>query len=295
MKKSLALILAVLMLVPCFLTAASAAWGDPKVEEPAKAAEGYVLVKDECIFQDDEGVEKSFTEWSYNKAGQPIREVTERYGQDEDTYEEYLAWTKTTTYAYDGSGDLTRKATTTVGYGGSTSKEVTAYVYNQDGDLVKESRSYKGGGGPEKSVIKYAYDRDDNLVKRSAVFVYYSSTRKEASAYTYNSAGQQTKEITIVRRPDETEKTVIAYAYDKKGNLKKTACKKYVDGEQVGTYAEANTYDKQGKLTKTRYVERGTDGTNIQITRLYTYWKNGKLKKTVDTKTNNPNYLRTSC
>lgn len=294
MKKSLALILAVLMLVPCFLTAASAAWGDPKVEEPAEAAEGYARVKDEYTMWDDGVLDKDVTEWSYNKAGQLTKEIKKGYRQDEDTDEEFLAWTETTAYVYDGSCDLIKKVSSVVYHNGRTSKEVTVYVYNQDGDLVKESRGYKGYDGcTEKSVIKYSYDRNDNLVKRTATIVERSGTRREISAYAYDKNGRLKKESAVVYFEDRLEKTVTAFAYDKKGNVTKKAVRFYLDRVLQWTAAEANAYNKQGGLTKTRYAKRIENGNTTQYTRLYTYWKNGNLKKTVDTNPDNPDYRRT--
>ena len=329
MKKSIALILAVLMLVPCFVTAASARWGDPEVEYPDGAAPGFVCVKEEYVSHGEIEEEVRITESVYNKNGQPVKTVKvymgERgfdYGVGLDNVMETVYRTDTTTFAYDGSGNLIEQRKKNEYYDGQTETSVYTYRYNANGDIAKESCKYKRSAGYlTRSVTVYTYNRKDLLVKRSKKTVTERGTTQEVYRCTYNSAGQPTKETTLYKPADgieekvtayaydkngrvkkisavvyyynRLEKTVTAYSYDKNGNVTKKVIGEYRDKVLQSTTAEAYAYNSKGNLTKTKYVEKTAEGSITQYVRRYTYGTNGKLLKTVDTDPENPNYLRT--
>ena len=315
MKKSIALILAVLMLVPCFVTAASAGWNDPVLGFPEKAAPGYVCVKKEYVGRGDEDRGHNTTEWVYNQAGQPIKKVTVFMTDEFDDLEiedpdvfEIVYRTETTTFVYDDSGNLVKTSLKSEYYDGKTSTDVYAYKYNANGDIAKESHNYKSFSGYfERSVTVYTYNRKGLLVKRSTKAITEDGTTQEVYRCTYNSAGQPTKETTLLKTPTKTEdrttayaydkngrvkkisavvyyddrleKTVTAYTYDKNGNVIKTVIGKYRDKVMQQTVAEANSYDSKGRLTKTKGAIKYATGSVIKYTSYYTYGKNGKISK----------------
>ena len=269
MKKTIALILAVLMLVPCFLTAAFA-WAPTTEEDDFGIAPGYVRTKE--VRKNADGSSWAMAS-AYNKAGQ----LTKTVKVEKSSY----GTTKTTTaYAYDKNGNITKKVVKFAGED-SSYKETYAYSYNKSGDVKKAVYRYEGSGNYwEKMTTAYTYDWSGNLtkvtVKRSGLGGEWSQTQ----TFTYDRFGRKIRENTH-NGFSRIEETVREFAYDSDDNLIRI---NYAEYSADGTYeyhsTQTNTYDKNGNITKSTF--RDTDSSNELVTR-YTYDKNGRLKKTVET------------
>ena len=266
MKKTIAIILAILMLLPCVLTAAYAF--SPADEENFGIMPGYARIK--AVHKSADG-----TTWAmastYNKAGLLTKTV--------EVEKSDFGTTKTTTaFAYDKNGNVKKKAAKTVDADG-WSKEVTAYAYNKNGDVKKTVYTYEGSGNySEKITSTYTYDRSGKLVKVVAKRSGLGGDWTITTTYDYDAAGRKIKEDQF-NPYSMVQECVREYGYDAAGNLNRISYAEYgTDYEYHST--QTLTYDKQGNLTKETF--RDTDSNNETVT-TYTYDKNGRLKKQATT------------
>ena len=313
MKKSIALILAILMLVPCFVTAASAEWyWYEYAKDSYGIADGYVRVKDVCVLEEEEGVSEITTEWSYNKVGQLTMMIKTMQGEDEATRE-------VSTYSYSNNGILIQ-STTSVEYvyedGLFSRTQVTTKTFNENGDLLKSVMKEERDDGKTYSIVETnSYNKDGNLIKSSEKTVYDDGSKKTiVRSYVYNANGDLVKTSKNEKYADGNHyQTVTVYTYDRYDRLVKRSEKmvsdwgtelqevnrytynsagkviketyayksKYLSEEKVSTYS----FDKAGILIKETHKEKTTYESSAKETEqiiAYAYDKNGRLKKKSD-------------
>ena len=316
MKKTIALILAILMLVPCFVTGAFAGILDDEGYEPG-IAEGYVRTKE--VYKNSFGETRAVAN-VYDEDGFLIKTVEAEHSEDG-----YACDTKiTTAYAYGSDGSLTKKAQRLVSDDGFTSKLTVTYAYDRNGTLAKETTVDKRYNYGEltfscKTTRTYSFNRYGNPVKIVDTTKDSEGTYTETQTFTYDWDNNLTK--TTLTRASGSKKIytgTTTYSYDKYGYLCQVSEKEYwlefgSEESTVTTYTNdrdarvlkedvyfvqengrttrditTNTY-RGGQLSKSTTI-RYSDGSRF-TTRVtsYTYDKNGNLtKETVNYRSDEP-------
>lgn len=269
MKKTVALLLTVLMLLPCCMTAASAA------DVPLTAFGNNLYRFVPCI-----NLEPMVRPWKDSDFG-----VSAGWVKSKET--SLLTGLYTVSCTYDQQGRLLKKV--------EDDSVVTVYTYSYDeaGLLIKESmrRTLKetvvSFRGTLSSVTAYAYDADGRLkkmVKKSVDET--GAISKTVTAIAYDAAGR-IKKVTMLytSRTGASEKVVYTYAYDRTGNLSKIVAAGYGDdGSKVSKQTEYTwTHDANGTLRKLVLVTKTTAG--MQTSTVKSAWsfdQNGNLIKAVD-------------
>ena len=272
MKKAFARILAVLMLLSCCLTAASAA-GETSMNAENFDPEGvrwntyhaYIIMQCRPWLSDTFGVTRGWVRTKETKNGS----------------------TKLVR-SYDSKGNLLKEA--------DSSGLVTSYAYDKNGNVIKMSAKSKDGymviddlaTDAKSRVITYAYDAAGKLKKEVRRTVYLDGyITKETVAYAYDNGGRLKKEV--LHTADSygyTHKKVTAYAYSKTGDLTKKVFVRYdTDNRKVQTDVTvyARTYDTTGMLRK--LVRTVTSSDYGQVRRIeksvWAFDGNGNLTKAV--------------
>ena len=271
-KRALAILLAALLLLPCFLTAASAAWTPAKADTFKEesfhpeiyvetlripweyivgygAVDGWVQTK-----AVREGVGATTYIRTYDQQGRLLKEVREYHGMRE-IY----------TYTYDDAGLLIK---------GSFRRKLGPTVTSFKGEMSHTSiNTYDADGRLKKTVTKSANET--------------GAVSKVVEAYAYDAAGRMKK--IVMQQADATaavSKAVVAYAYDKDGNQSKITAVYYdAAGAKVGTtkIVYTRTCDETGALRKLTRVTKTAAGSEVTTVKsAWSFDQNGNLIKAVD-------------
>ncbi len=268
MKRTLSLLLAVLLCFSCFVPAGAAV-----LTRSAPAYKpSYVLTK--TTFKSSTGEQYTVT-CTYNKNfSLTKRAETTAYGSNTEYYSyddngRVVKITKVTdygtytdTFQYNAAGNVT-KATNKYTYNGSTSTSSAVYSYDANGRLKKATE--KSGFGDSTGVTLYSYDAKGNLIKEDYDY--------GIRTYSYDDSGNVIK-TTSSDKSDTPITDTVTMKYDSKGNLVQKRVVSGVGGQETLTF----TYNAAGKLTK----EVKNSQMDESSTTVYTYGSNGKVnKKTV--------------
>ncbi|MBR3553176.1 MAG: hypothetical protein IKN72_07285 [Clostridia bacterium] len=218
LKRTLAIVLSILMLLPCFLTAASAGeFWDGEVVGLFSAADGYVCTKQVQKDTDGYAVAQSF---SYDRQGKPLKVAEVRK-----------------------NGDVTEKAVTTY-----------QYEYDENGNVIKKRSERKTNWSDVELVItKYAYDKRGNMIRK----VEYGPMEgeKTVTVYTYDKRGNQTKIQSVRKDADgvQSRETTVSVYNSRNQPVKLVFKRKDADG-YYETEKVVSVFDDAGKLVKRSYA-----------------------------------------
>ncbi len=305
LKRSLALVLTLLMLLPCFLTAVSALdeEGDWLVHESQINENGYVCTRETmkstygtrsvrtCTFDQqgrllkevDKNVEGSDSRFgstktcTYNKAGNLVTEAYS-FSSTDGFFEKYLA-----VYTYDKKDRLI-KETLTMQHEDGTDVSVRTLTYDAKGNktgAVVEQR--QADGITMRDVYTYAYDKQNRVVKASCKSASSIDLLKnETVKYTYKN-GRLVKEYAVEESGflpylSKLKKTTT-HTYDKKGNERKTVYRETSDDGFWKTETTKRTFDKQKRLLTETIVRKDSYGSAQKSNEVFTFDKNGFLTK----------------
>lgn len=146
------------------------------------------------------------------------------------------------TFSYDKDGRITKLTNSEVG-----DVSTASYTYDKNGRL---SRLYTKSAD-RKSDVTYKYDKNGRLTLKEDKYKdgSFSDTRK--NSYVYDKNGNLTKET--ISRSDVV--TTFSYTYDSKGNMKTKSVVDKIDGSVSSKFKITYTYDKNGNLSKETYSD----------------------------------------
>ena len=274
MKKSLAIILAILMLLPCFFTAAFAGILDDEDIEYG-VAEGYVRTKE--VFRNNEG-ETTTTATAYNSDGLKVKTV--QVSQSDYGYSK-----TTTAYAYNSNWNLVKEVESRTASDGFTAKKVTVYTYDKAGYLTKITTSDRRSDGYYdyygKTTTAYSYNSVGNPVKIAETTKDNDGTSKEIHTFTYDKKNNLTKEVQTNAEGGRTvRKAVTTCSYDKYGYLYQVIVDDTWTTEDYNEYSVTTyTNDRGGRVLKEEYSNIDSRGSGYQEFTTYTYNSKGFLSK----------------
>lgn len=312
LKRTLALVLTLMMLLPCFLTAAFAADdGDWLTHESLVNENGFVCTKETMKSSNGAGYVYQYTfdaqghllkavesnresdgtrfgnvkTCTYNKAGDLVTEAYSFEGQDGD-FEKYLA-----VYSYDKKGRLT-KETLSFQNAEGTETNVRTLTYDAKGNKTKAVVNQRQADGiTSRELYTYAYDKQNRVVQkkyRSSSSVDY--IHNETTKYVFEN-GRLAKEILVeVSGIDDnitTYRTTTTHTYDKKGNEIKTSVRVKTSDDVSSSEVTTRTFGKQKRLLTEKTVKKDSFGTSLTISAVNTYDENGFLAKHVKTEKSN--------
>ena len=233
------------------------------------------------------------TKYSYNKKYQTTKQVD--YDADNKVTSTYIT-------EYDKNGRTSK----TYYYNGSVSKKnlqnVTTYTYTKNGYTKKVVE--KNGSGKKTRDTTYTYNGKNQRIKEvynyydaegkksetnTRTYSYYKNGNRKQEKYVSSSGSRSTSKynqdgyITSYVRKWENGKETEYYTYDSKNRLKKRE-ETYKSGDYG--YTRTTTYtkwDKHGNNTQYKIVTKYKDHTETwEYKNTYTYYKNGKLKQSLD-------------
>lgn len=286
MKKTIAWILAVLMLLPCCLTVTAVSdllynshVLDSKTFDPESIHEkiyyDYVEAQRRPWLNDAFGIAEGWvrTKVVYGSAWQYVR-------------------------TYDSNGNLLKQTDHSVGL------DRTVYTYDENGNLIKMTAKgdylHKNTIGNEVSIaVAYTYDKNGKLIKEVSCEKLFDTndTVKTVRVYTYDANGYLKKETwksTDFYRDKKitVEKGTITYAYNKIGDLIKTVTKTVQRWESetprtttsTDVIAYARTYDANGAQRKlVRRETFSSDGRVISVRKsAWAFDSSGRMTKVSD-------------
>ena len=267
MKKSLAIILAILMLLPCCLAPASAG------------------------LLDDEGIEFG---------------VAEGYVRTKEVYKDSYGGSTTTANAYDADGLLTKTVKVEKYPSGGTSKTTTAYAYNSDwkvakkvevevsddyssklttvysyGKVYKETTSYKMSGGYYyKSTTAYYFNQYGNPTKIVETFKNENGSSTDTQTFSYDRDLNLTKTVRVYKDNGYVTKETTTYGYDRNGYLNKVSSYQTLNGKWDVSTVTTYTNDSDARVLKEVQTYSDAEGNNYKTTTNYQYKSNRLSKKT---------------
>ncbi len=238
LKSTVALLLALVLLVCAALPAFAFSYGDEGDEFASFGiAKGYVRTKADR--KDSEGG-THVAAWTYNEQGKLLKKTDTSKGP-EGTYK------MTVKNTYDKKGNAVKSVEKTTNLDGSVYTTTTVYTYDKQNRLTKQVDDF----GFSVRTRTYAFDKAGKLTKETDVTVDENNTRtSETTTHTYDEAGHEIK-LAVVSKSSLTGsgKRTLTSVYNSKGQLVKYTEVNTFYGQtdrEVTTY----TYDNKGNKTK---------------------------------------------
>ena len=226
-------------------------------------------IKEVCTISYEDNTSTTTSKvYTYDKNGNKIKEVS--YGYD---------CVATTTYTYDGKGQLTKESEISVYEDNSKYTNVTTYAYDKNGNEIKRAqKTTSPGDGSSSHTVTSVYNDKGQLVKCTDVSTYGSSTTREVIVYTYDKNGNKIKEVDKQSFPDNTKATMTTTStYDADGHVIKEVCVLKSAWSTSKTIITC-VYDSAGRLKKETNVYKDSDGAEKTV-KMLAYDKAGNLKK----------------
>lgn len=300
MKKLIAVLLTLTMLLACALPAFAFPLTEEGADREFGIAKGYVCTKE--TLKSSNGY-TNVKVWTYNKQGKLVSRTENDKDSDGNsssfstkcTYDKkgnltkqveyYDSFVTTTTYAYNNKGKVTKEVSKMVSEDNSVWTMTRTYTYNKAGEVAKELAYYDDC----EDIKTYTYDKKGNVTKEVQTQSYDdNTTTRTTTTCVYDANGNETKMTYVIKdRYGSVEKQVQTYTYNEKNLcVKKTETWSLTneDGEtsssrDVTTYV----YDKNGNETKEKFKSTDGDGNTRTVSFLYTYDADGNCTKWVTT------------
>ena len=215
LNRTIALLLSLLLLLPCFVTAAFADMddGDWLVHESTINEQGYVCTKE--TMKSSYGAKHVYT-YTFDKAG---RLLTSAESNRED---DGVKFSNTKTCTYNKAGDLITEAYSFRDSGGYFERYLAVYTYDEKGNLTKETFNSQNEEGTEVNVRKLTYDAKGNKIKtvidhRQADGI----TSRDVFTFTYDKQNRVIKKkVAYTSNTDLVSYLTVKYTF-KNGRLAK--------------------------------------------------------------------------
>ena len=293
LKSTVALLLALVLLVCAALPAFAFSYGDEGDEFASFGiAKGYVRTKADR--KDSEGG-THVAAWTYNEQGKLLKKTDTKKGPEgtykttvKNTYDKKGNLTKevlndngtifATTHTHDKKGNAIKSVQKTIHPDGTAYTSTTVCTYDQKNRLTKQVDDF----GDSVRTRTYAFNKVGKPTKETDVTVSEDNTRtSETTTHTYDKDGHEIK-LAIVSKSSLTgsAKRTLTGVYNSKGQLVKQTEVNTRDGQtdrEVTTY----TYDKKGNKTKEAIQSTYGDGSKASRTITSTYDDKGRLTKEV--------------
>ena len=293
LKSTVALLLALVLLVCAALPAFAFSYGDEGDEFASFGiAKGYVRTKADR--KDSEGG-THVVAWTYNEQGKLLKKTDTSKGPEgtykmtvKNTYDKKGNLTKevfndngtvfASTHTYDKKGNVIKSVQKTTNPDGTVYTSTTVCTYDKQNRLTKQVDDF----GFSVRTRTYAFDKAGKLTKETDVSVSEDNIRtSETTTHTYDKAGHEIM-LAIVSKSTLTGsgKRTLTSVYNSKGQLVKHT---EVDTRYGQTDREVTTYTYDKKGNKTKEVIQSTygDGTKESRTITSTYDDKGHLTKEV--------------